>query len=440
MGFITDEQTLADLNLLGKYKAGSMFNLFNRVKTRGGELLLERYFKTPLTDAELINQRAAQIKTFQSLAVELELTTDQAELAAVYIAESRPANPFISTLNCYKQRLQEMLYHADKFYIQQQHILAVQEVLLSASKLLGLLQKQLPAEHPCKVMQDELEAIVQAPGLKRLKVHYPYTLQQTAHCQYLFRNRYRIQLERLLELLYAFDVLLSVAKVAKDKGFSFAKAKQDSVELIAGANLRHPALHQAIGNDMVLSKAENLMFLTGANMAGKSTWMKTLGVSYYLAHMGFPVAANWMHFKVMEGILTSINVPDDISQGWSHFYAEVMRVKQVAKAVSSGKQLFILFDELFKGTNVKDAYDATLVVTEKLSRYKRCAFVISTHIIEVAEELKNTDGIQFCYMPTVMEGAIPRYTYKMEEGITEDRQGMIIIQNERILEIIGEEK
>ncbi len=123
-------------------------------------------------------------------------------------------------------------------------------------------------------------------------------------------------------------------------------------------------------------------------MAGKSTWMKTLGISFYLAHMGFPVAAESMRFSVMEGILTSINVPDDISLGWSHFYAEVMRVKLVAKEVSSGKRLFILFDELFKGTNVKDAYDATLAVTLKLAKIQEMCFRYFTHIIEVGEELK----------------------------------------------------
>ena len=95
------------------------------------------------------------------------------------------------------------------------------------------------------------------------------------------------------------------------------------------------------------------------------------------------------------------------------------------------------FDELFKGTNVKDAYDATLAVTEKLAQYNNCAFVISTHIIEVGEMLRGTATIQFRYMPTIMEGAVPRYTYQMTEGITTDRQGMIIIENEKILEILN---
>jgi DNA mismatch repair ATPase MutS len=164
--------------------------------------------------------------------------------------------------------------------------------------------------------------------------------------------------------------------------------------------------------------------------------MKTLGVSFYLAHMGFPVGADSMTFSVMEGIFTSINVPDDISIGWSHFYAEVMRVKLVAKEVSDGKKLFVLFDELFKGTNVKDAYDATLAVTQRLCRYKSCAFVISTHIIEVGEALMDTSNIQFYFMPTIMKETVPHYTYSLTSGITKDRQGMIIIENEKILDML----
>ncbi len=210
----------------------------------------------------------------------------------------------------------------------------------------------------------------------------------------------------------------------------------DNGTTIEVANLRHPALNNATGNTLNLSQQKNVLFLTGANMAGKSTWMKTLGVSFYLAHMGFPVAADEMRFTVMEGIFTSINVPDDISIGWSHFYAEVMRVKHVAQEISSGKKLFVLFDELFKGTNVKDAYDATLAVTQRFAHYNNCAFIISTHIIEVGEALKDTSSIQFKYMPTILVDAVPKYTYRLKEGISKDRQGMMIIENEGILDLL----
>jgi DNA mismatch repair protein MutS len=437
MSFITDKQTLADLNLLGKYKTGSMFNLFNRVKTRGGELLLEEYFREPLTDATAINKRVARIRYLQSLDLKLDIRTEDAEMASQYLTGTGPANKLSAFFHAYREKGQELMYRSEKYYVHQKHIQAIQEVLLSAANLLGQLIKKGRKENTCKDMQDKLEQIITAPAIKNLKAKYPYTVSQTAECFYLFLTSYRQSLEELLRLIYEFDVYISVASVAQSRDFIYPVADNNRNSAIQVENLRHPSLHNAVGNSLNLTKNENVLFLTGANMAGKSTWMKALGTSFYLAHMGFPVAADQMKFTVMEGIFTSINVPDDISQGWSHFFAEVMRVKLVAKEVSSGKNLFILFDELFKGTNVKDAYDATLIVTQKLAKYSRCAFVISTHIIEVGEELKGTPNIQFRYMPTVMKGAIPHYTYHLTPGITTDRQGMIIIENERILEMLN---
>src|SRR5258706_1177577 len=104
--------------------------------------------------------------------------------------------------------------------------------------------------------------------------------------------------------------------------------------------------------------------------------MMSVGIGLYLAHMGFPVAAEVMDFSVREGMYSSINVADNINLGYSHFYAEVVRVKQAAEVAASGKKLLLMFDELFKGTNVKDAYDGTLAVTEAFSEYQGCLFIV----------------------------------------------------------------
>ena len=123
--------------------------------------------------------------------------------------------------------------------------------------------------------------------------------------------------------------------------------------------------------------------------------------------------------------------------GYSHFYAEVLRVKKVAIEVSRDKRLVVIFDELFKGTNVKDAYDATVAVTEAFAGIRNCTFIISTHFIEAGEVLKDKcDNINFVYLPTKMEGSKPIYTYTLAPGITDDRHGMMIVNNEHIIEII----
>lgn len=438
MQFITDKQTLADLNLLGKYKSGSLFNFFNRVKTKGGELLLEEMFRTPLTDVAGINNRSASIRYLQKTGIGFEMDNNHLEDALQYLTGARPSGFIASLLGCYRLKIQEILYHSDSFQVHQQQTKAMLQVFRSANVLLGNLDKLEEEDNPCKSLQSRLTEVIKNVPSQHFELDRPYSLQETAQFQDLFLNKFRNQVEQLFHILYEFDVLISVASVAAERKLSYAKASiGDSDILMEAENLKHPTLSDAIGNSFSLSREKNLVFLTGANMAGKSTWMKTLGVSFYLAHMGFPIAADHMTFQVMEGVFTSINVPDDIDAGWSHFYAEVMRVKSVAKEVSDGKRLFVLFDELFKGTNVKDAYDATLAVTERLAGYKSCAFVISTHIIEVGEALLNTPSVIFRYMPTIMVNSKPQYTYHLTEGITTDRQGMIIIENEKILEILG---
>ncbi len=261
---------------------------------------------------------------------------------------------------------------------------------------------------------------------------------QIANYDHQLRNVLHDEMKAFLQLIYLVDVCMAVADVAREKNFVYATALPRDRRIITVKDCRHPGLEKAIGNDLTLDHHSNMLFLTGANMAGKSTFMKSFGVAVYMAHMGFPVAAASMQFSVRDGIYSSINVPDNLDMGLSHFYAEVLRVKTVAEEVASKKDLLVIFDELFKGTNVKDAYDATLAVADAFSAYRNCAFIISTHIIEVGSVLmEKCNNLQFSYLPTVMDGAIPRYTYQMKEGITSDRHGMMIIENEKILDIIG---
>jgi DNA mismatch repair ATPase MutS len=134
---------------------------------------------------------------------------------------------------------------------------------------------------------------------------------------------------------------------------------------------------------------------------------------------------------------TTINLPDNLNQGYSHFYAEVLRLKKIANSVNPARNMVVIFDELFRGTNVKDAYDATIAVTEAFAMNKSSIFIISTHIIESADILKERCGnISFLYLPTTLEKGVPRYTYTLSPGITDDRHGMMIIRNEQILDIL----
>ena len=115
----------------------------------------------------------------------------------------------------------------------------------------------------------------------------------------------------------------------------------------------------------------------------------------------------------------------------------MLRVKKVAQEVRHTQHLIVVFDELFRGTNVKDAYDATVAVAEAFAEIRNCTFIISTHIIEAGDTLRSKcDNINFVYLPTKMDGNKPVYTYTLASGITDDRHGMMIVNNEHIIEIL----
>jgi DNA mismatch repair ATPase MutS len=245
------------------------------------------------------------------------------------------------------------------------------------------------------------------------------------------------EMKALLQFIFQLDVDISVGTVAVERGYTYASVLPADKNVLCIEGLYHPLLEKPVANPALFNGDNNVVFLTGANMAGKSTYMKAMGIAVYLAHAGLPVPATEMEFSVKDGIFSSINVPDDLEHGYSHFYAEVRRVKKVAETVSMPKNMIVLFDELFKGTNVKDAYEATLSITAAFSTHRNCFFLISTHIIEVGEALRERGRhIRYHYMPTVIKEGRPTYTYQLKDGITADRQGMMIIENEKIVELI----
>ncbi|MRG45745.1 DNA mismatch repair protein [Chitinophaga sp. SYP-B3965] len=431
MSFIADKQTLDDLSLLGKFKPHSIYSLFNKVHTAGGERLLDEMFHQPMTDPLAINQRSSTFRYFQDQEPTFPFRHEQFRFVENYLGTGAAGNVISATTGMLRKKIMGSLLNDDQYNILQTGLTATIEALYTLKGLLNTLNT--PLVNVAKnILADKrlswLDEAFKAPQLSVL---------QAAKYDHLLRHAMRDEMETLLDTIYQLDVYIAVSTIAREKDFSYAHALPAEENIFSTTALRHPGLDKAVANPLSLHSKENVIFLTGANMAGKSTLMKAFGISVYLAHMGFPVAAIDMRFSVRDGLYSSINVPDNLNMGYSHFYAEVLRVKKVAEEVSSGKNMIVIFDELFKGTNVKDAYDATLSVTAAFSKYRNCFFIISTHIIEVGDVLKQTyDNIQFSYLPTIMEGNVPRYPYTLTEGITSDRQGMIIIENEKIIDLL----
>ncbi|MDR6786661.1 DNA mismatch repair protein MutS, partial [Pedobacter africanus] len=419
MSFSIDRQTIEELNLPGKFRSGSVYSLFNQVKTRGGEQLLDKMFLSPLEDPEPINERTAVFQFFQKEQLSFPFDAGQVGLMREYVdtgAKESFLRVFAGTII---KKLLSGLARDERY---KKNIQGLQAAIIVLNKCWSFLEHMPAVPGPWAERIKEVKALLADKRVKRLRnidIYKSLPVKVLIFYNHLIKSKLHQEIENMLLFIYELDVNIAVSDVARKKGFVFAKALAFEKNVLSVTNLYHPSVEKAVGNSLLLDQDSNVLFLTGANMAGKSTLMKSVGIAMYLAHVGFPVAAAGMEFSVRQGLYSSINVADNINLGYSHFYAEVVRVKQAAEAAASGKRLLLMFDELFKGTNVKDAYDGTLAVTEGFSEYRNCLFIVSTHIIEVGEALKGRDNVRFAYMPTVMDGARPRYTYKMEEGITE---------------------
>lgn len=439
MNFITDQQTLNDLNLLGRHRRTSIFNLFCQTQTRGGERLLEEWFRHPLTDVGAINDRSSLIRYFAGLGLVFPLKGDQVEAMENYLESPGHGNMPAAVWQTLRRKAMASLVRDERDQLLQEGLTAAVRALRVIRKFL----QQLVMRDPGGPYADKARAalsVLEDRRMAEMSAADPsgdWSLVTVARYDHLLRTRMREGLETVRTVVSELDVYIGVGNLAQANGWGYANALSQSDNIIRIDGLKHPAVSNAIGNSIALDKDTNMLFLTGANMAGKSTFMKAFGIALYLAHMGFPVAASEMVFSVRDGLFSSINVADDLSLGHSHFYAEVLRVKNVAQAVGEGKRLVVLFDELFKGTNVKDAYDGTLAVTEAYSKYRRCTFIISTHIVEAGEALRvRRDNIRFAFLPTDLVDGKPRYSYVLRQGIAADRVGMMIIENEGIIDII----
>lgn len=438
MNFETDKQTLEDLNILGRYKTGSVFNMYEGIVTRGGERILETMFSTPLTDAKAINERSTIFAFFKENKFVFPFSQAEFDSVDQYISKGGAVSPLLNVMDILKIKAMKVIANTTDYDLLKQRVTLTIDFICRSHRFFDEMHQQV-GNHPFRGEVERGRQLLDDSELTDLmeKNNRELSLIDLLKYDHIMRVKKSKKLSELLKLLSLIDVYIAVGTISREKNLNCAKAYEDREILFEMKNVRHPRIEKAVGNDFVISKDKNLFFLTGANMAGKSTLMKSFGIAVYMAHMGFPVAADKMEFVVRDGLYTSINVPDDISKGYSHFYAEVLRVKTVAIEVSKAKKLLIIFDELFKGTNVKDAYDATLAVTEALAKKRNCAYMVSTHIIEVGTELgERCKNVFFSYLPTIMEGKEPRYTFRLESGITSDKHGMIIINNEKILEII----
>jgi DNA mismatch repair ATPase MutS len=198
----------------------------------------------------------------------------------------------------------------------------------------------------------------------------------------------------------------------------------------------HPLIKDPVHNSITLSRESNLLFLTGANMAGKSTFIKTIGIVLYLAHIGMGAPAKKIKLSLLDGLITNLTIADNVVKGESYFFNEVQRIKNTIEKISDGKKYFVLIDELFKGTNIQDAMKCSIKVIGGLQKLRTSLFIISTHLYEISDDLKPYPNIQFSYFETEIKGKDLLFHYQLKTGISADRIGYLLLERQGVVAML----
>lgn len=439
MSFIIDKQTIDDLNIFSKNGKNSVFNIYNNTQTRGGSILLEEMFRHPLDNLDVIKKRQAIIHYFYKHRTDFPFQGAIFDAIEYYLSNTDTRTQVNASENKLRKQFQRLIQTDTEFQAIQKSVLGLINVINTLDAFLKEMTNNELADTDISEIED-VKGIISDEKLQFVKSESrtkKLSLEKAEIYDNAFRYAKNKDMRKILSFVYKLDIYISLAKVAHEKNLSFAEAQSTDDNILDIEGLFHPLLTNPVANTIKVVSENNVIFLTGANMAGKSTFMKSFGIAVFLAHLGFPIPAGKMTFSIRNGMYTTINLPDNLNQGYSHFYAEVLRLKKIAGNINHYKNMVVIFDELFRGTNVKDAYDATIAITEAFAENRNSIFIISTHIIESADILKEKcKNINFVYLPTVIENGKPGYTYTLSPGITNDRHGMMIINNENILDIL----
>lgn len=250
------------------------------------------------------------------------------------------------------------------------------------------------------------------------------------------RYHYKQNLFELIELYYQLDAWYGMAMAVEKYQLSFPDFYESTEPVLKAKKIYHILLNDPVAYDVELNKDHNFIFLTGANMAGKSTFIKAIGSAVFLAHIGMGVPAESMRLSLFDGLLSNINVVDNVVKGESYFYNEVQRIKNTILKVNDKRKWLILIDELFKGTNVQDAMKCSTVVIEGLIKIKRSLFILSTHLYEIGDHLQKYPTIDFKYFETDVSGEKLTFSYQLKDGISNDRLGYLILKREKVIELL----
>lgn len=434
-----DNTTIKDLAIFDNEDGFSIFNKFDLTITLGGSQKLKHLFNHPLNTIEEIKSIQDTIRTIIELEPYWPKSITNGTLMVIHKfydspIDKIPSNATISSAVQYKflhsldfSLVKYSASHAFDFIKGMADLCNNYDnsiIPLSLKKRIDTIKKAMNKE--------QFNATLTKNKFEEL------TLTELLKFSYFIRYVYKENMFDLIDIFYQLDAWHSMGLANKKFNLANPEFVHREGPHIMSKELYHILLPKPVAYNVQLNCDNNFIFLTGANMAGKSTFIKAIGAAVFLAHVGMGVPANEMQLSLFDGMLSNINIADNLSRGESYFYNEVQRIKNTLLKITDGRKWLVLIDELFKGTNVEDAMTCSTAVIKGLIKIKTSLFILSTHFYEIGEALKKYPNISFKYFETTVSDEQLHFSYQLQNGISNDRLGYLILKREKVIELLDQ--
>lgn len=249
-----------------------------------------------------------------------------------------------------------------------------------------------------------------------------------------WKARYGQHINEWLETVGKLDALCSLGTFAYNHPqYTYPELTEKPFCFLA-TQMGHPLMpaSQCVKNDATIPSRPFFLIITGANMAGKSTYLRTIGVNYLLACVGTPVCCEKLKLHPNQ-LITSLRTSDSLSDNESYFFAELKRLKRIIDLLNQGQQLFIILDEILKGTNSMDKQKGSFDLIRQFMQLKANG-IIATHdlllgslIKQFPEEIRN-----YCFEADIKENELT-FSYKLREGVAQNMNACFLMKKMGII-------
>lgn len=231
-----------------------------------------------------------------------------------------------------------------------------------------------------------------------------------------------------MDVIGEFEALSSLAVIRHDHPDWAIPAFRHDLMGIKADGIGHPLLSETrVYNDLTAEPPGGILLITGSNMSGKSTLLRTAGINLVLAYAGAPVCAKKFTCSIMD-IHTCMRISDNLEMSISSFYAELLRIKMIIKAVEDGKKIFFLLDEIFKGTNSIDRHTGARILVRKLLK-EGAIGLVSTHDLELGSLEEESEGrIKNYHFREYYRDNEIYFDYKLRSGVSTTRNAMYLMK------------